>query len=363
MPKPSERPRKPFTESAINFKAKKILLAGILVFIAVGGYLSWAWYRPLNPGTETYVVKSGTPLRAFARQLHQRNVVTEPYSITWVGYLMGRSRQLKAGEYRFRVGITMAELLDQVVAGRVIEYPLVFLEGWNFRQIMKAVESAPKLEHTLANLSASEIMARIGHPGVHPEGRFFPDTYYYSMGHSDAQILGRAFEKMRMLLNEEWNGRVENLPLKNADQALALASIIEKETGKPEERALIAGVFVNRLRKGMRLQSDPTIIYGIGSTFDGNIRLNDLRQDTPYNTYTRAGLPPTPIAMPGRDSLIAVLHPADTTALYFVSRGDGSHVFSATLEEHTAAVKKYQLGGRARAPVSNARKPAENSRN
>lgn len=334
-------------------RAVAVLIA--LVVVAAGAYVIWAWHRPLNPGSELYVLKPGTSLRALARELHERGVIPERHTFFWLGYLTGRSRQLKAGEYQFRPNISAAELLDQVVAGRVVEYPFVLVEGWNFRQVLKALEAAPKLTQTLAGLGPTEIMARLGRPELHPEGRFFPDTYYYSAGHTDVQVLTRALEKMQATMEAEWNNRDEGLPLRSADEALVLASIVEKETSRPEERGVIAGVFINRLRKGMRLQTDPTVIYGLGADFDGNLRLRDLRNDTAYNTYTRAGLPPTPIAMPGRESLAAVLHPEQTSALYFVSRGDGSHVFSATLEEHTAAVAKYQLGGKARAPAENTR--------
>ena len=335
---------------------KTVLLLGAVALGALASfYVQWAWSHPLTPRVDSVVVKPGTTLRGLARQLYELDVIVEPYTFSWMGYVTGRSRQLKAGEYRLRPGVSAAEFLDQVVAGRVIEYSLVFVEGWNFRQLLHAVESAPKLTQSLAGLGSAEVMARIGRQGIHPEGRFFPDTYYYSMGQTDVQVLVRAFEKMEGVLRQEWSGRDTRVPLKSADDALVLASIVEKETGRADERSLIAGVFVNRLRKGMRMQSDPTVIYGIGPTFDGNIRLRDLRQDTPYNTYTRAGLPPTPIAMPGRDAINAVLHPADTQALYFVSRGDGSHVFSNTLLEHTAAVTKYQLGGRAPAPTATSR--------
>lgn len=312
-----------------------------------GVYLYWFWNHPLDPGEGTYLIKPGTGLKAFAGELKRRGVVPESQSFVWSAYIAGHSRDLKAGEYRFLKGLTASELLDQVVSGRTIEYPLTLLEGWTFRQFLTVLDSAPKLEHKLTGLPPGEIMARLGHPGVHPEGRFYPDTYYYSAGHSDLSILTRAFDAMQRRLEQEWNRRAPDLPLKDMNQALTLASIVEKETGRGEERKLIAGVFVNRLRRGMRLQTDPTVIYGMGSAFDGNIRLKDLKQDTPYNTYMRAGLPPTPIAMPGGESLAAALRPAETDALYFVSRGDGSHVFSATLEAHNAAVIKYQRGGRA----------------
>ena len=328
---------------------KIAICVSVVGFLAASGsYLYWVWHRPLNIANETYIVKPGTSLRGLAHQLRDRGVITEPYTLTWLGYLTGRSRQLKAGEYRFGPDASVADLLDQVVAGRVIKYQLVLVEGWSFRQVVGALRSAPKLTAALADLLPAEIMARLGHPGLHPEGRFYPDTYHYSQGHTDQQILASALEKMQTTLQREWHTRAQDLPLKSMDEALVLASIVEKETARPDERSLIAGVFINRLRKGMRLQSDPTVIYGMGERFDGNIRLDDLRTDTPYNTYTRAGLPPTPIAMPGGEAIAAVLHPAETAALYFVARGsDGSHFFSATLEEHNAAVAKYQLRGRA----------------
>lgn len=327
----------------------KSLAAALAALALVAGvYLYWAWHRALDPGPDTYVVPAGTTLRGFARELAARGVLSEPHSFVLLAHLKGVSRDLKAGEYRFRRGITPSELLDQVVAGRVVEYPLVLVEGWTFRQFRQALERAPKLAQTLKGASDAEVMAALGRVGEHPEGRFFPDTYFYASGTTDRMILARAYEKMRQRLEEEWANRDPDLPLRTPYEALILASIVEKETARPEERRLIAGVFIQRLKRRMRLQSDPTVIYGLGSAFDGNLRLRDLRRDTPYNTYTRAGLPPTPIAMPSLEALRAVLQPAQTDALYFVSRGDGSHEFSATLEEHTRAVVKYQLGGRPR---------------
>jgi UPF0755 protein len=330
-------------------RARVALLAGSAALLVLAGtYVYWVWHHPLNPGETTYFVKPGTSLRGLAQQLYEHGVIAEPYTLTWLGWLTGRSRQIKAGEYRFPAGISAGELLEQVVAGRVVEYPLVILEGWNFYQVMDALAAAPKLEQTLAGLGPAEVMARLGQPTLHPEGRFFPDTYYYSRGHTDEQILRRAFERMAQVLAQEWAERAPDLPFESPDEALTLASIVEKETSLAEERALVAGVFVNRLRRGMRLQADPTVIYGLGPEFDGNIRRRDLRRDTDYNTYTRRGLPPTPIAMPGRASIRAALHPAETDALYFVARGDGSHVFNESLEAHMDAVVKYQLGGRRR---------------
>jgi UPF0755 protein len=343
----------------LAFRAIAVLLVGLA--IVGGGYLYWAWHHSLLPGSEEYLVKPGTPLRALARELSVRGVLPEPYSLIALAYLRGQSRLLKAGEYRFTNGMTASELLDQVVAGRVIEYPLVLVEGWNFEQVRRAIAAAPKLVHTLEGLPAEEVMRKLGYPTLHPEGRFFPDTYYYSAGHTDVAVLQRAFERMRARLVQEWERRASDLPYRSMDEALVMASIVEKETGRPDERTLIAGVFVNRLRKGMRLQTDPTVIYGLGAGYDGNIRAKDLRRDTPYNTYTRSGLPPTPIAMPGGEALAAAMRPAQTDALYFVSRGDGSHVFSATLKEHNAAVIKYQLKGAIR-PFSSSPRPGGSAR-
>jgi UPF0755 protein len=325
------------------------LAVGLLIVVVVGnGYLFWAWNHSLELGTEIYEVKPGMSLRGFARELSARGVLSESHSFVWLAHLTGRDRGLKSGEYRFRDGMTARELLDQIVAGRVIEYPVVLLEGWTFQQFLAAIRAAPKLTQTLAGTSPAAIMERLGRPGEHPEGRFFPDTYYYSAGQTDIMILANAYDKMQQLLQREWEGRENNLPLKNAYESLILASIVEKETGRADERRLIAGVFINRLRHGMRLQTDPTVIYGMGKNFNGNLRLKDLRRDTPYNTYTRRGLPPTPVAMPGKDSLQAALHPMVTGALFFVARGDGSHEFSSTLAEHNRAVLKYQLKGKAR---------------
>ncbi len=326
--------------------------AGALLLV-LGVYELWYWTHGLQTGAETYYFKPGTTLRGVAEELKRRGVLAETRSFVWGAYLTGRSRQIKAGEYRFSGGISPRALLAQMIAGKVVEYPLRFVEGWTFSQVRQVMEEAPRLAQTLAGLPAREVMMRLGYPNLHPEGRFYPDTYYYTSDQPDHTILAKAFEKMRERLVREWVGREDGLPFKSLDEALILASIVEKETGKAEERPLIAGVFINRLRKGMKLQTDPSVIYGLGKGFNGNLRLRDLRKDSPYNTYTRAGLPPTPIAMPGGDALRAVLHPAKTRALYFVSRGDGSHQFSETLEEHNKAVVQYQLGGRPR-PISSA---------
>jgi len=318
------------------------------VLIGTGAYLAWAWNHGLSVNDEVYIVDSGTPMRSFARKLYAAGMLPDRFSLVLLAYLKGDARDLKAGEYRFKQGITQLELLHQVVEGRVVEYPLVLIEGWTFGQFLKVIDDAPKLTKTLDGLSYEQIMERLGQPGLHPEGQFYPDTYYYSAGTTDLNLLQRAFARTQDRLRDEWAARLPDLPLKTPYEALTLASIVEKETGLASERYLIAGVFINRLRRGMRLQSDPTVIYGMGQSFDGNLRRKDLLRDSPYSTYTRPGLPPTPIAMPGGDALHAVLNPATTKALYFVSRNDGSHQFSETLREHNEAVIKYQLRGKKR---------------
>ncbi len=330
------------TVSTVN---KLIRVAVVLAAVLVG-YLLWAWNHPLHPGNEIYVVKPGTGLISLAGELRRRGVLLETQSFLVLGYFTVQKREFKAGEYRFHDRINAHELLAQVAAGRVVEYPLRLVEGWTFRQVLDELARVPHLTQTLHGVPHTQIMARLGAPGVHPEGRFYPDTYFFMNGNTDVMILQRAYDKMQTRLRQEWGNRDEDLPYKTPEEALILASIVEKETGRTEERRLIAGVFINRIKKNIRLQTDPTVIYGLGAKFDGNLRKKDLLTDTPYNSYTRHGLPPTPIAMPSGESLYAALHPEKTRALYFVSRGDGSHEFSDTLEEHNRAVTKYQLGGR-----------------
>jgi UPF0755 protein len=320
----------------------------VVVAVGVGSYLAWAWNHPLSINDDVYVVDPGTSMRAFARKLHSANALPDGYSLVLLAYVTGHARNLKAGEYRFKQGISQRELLQQVVTGRVVEYLLALIEGWTFDQFLQAINSAPKVRQTMNGLSHEQIMERLSRPDLHPEGQLYPDTYYYVAGTTDLQLLQRAFARMQSRVQNEWSARSSGLPLKNSYEALILASIVEKETGRASERHLIAGVFINRLRRGMRLQSDPTVIYGMGQSFDGNLRRRDLLRDSPYSTYTRGGLPPTPIAMPGGDALHAVLHPAPTKALYFVSKNDGSHEFSETLREHNEAVIKYQLRGKKR---------------
>ncbi len=325
---------------------KSIVAISLIALVAIGSYLAWAWNHELVLGSEPRVVKTGISMRAFARELHRDGVLPDRYSLVLLAHLKGQGRALKAGEYQFGPGMTQRTLLDHVVSGKAIEYPLALIEGWTFQRVLQAIHQAPKIENALGESSPKEIMETLGYPGLHPEGQFYPDTYYYSAGTSDVSLLRRAFTRMQTRVHAEWVDRESDLPLNDLYDALKLASIVEKETGLTSERQLIAGVFINRLRRGMRLQSDPTVIYGLGDSFDGNLRRKDLLRDSPYSTYTRSGLPPTPIAMPGGDSLYAVLHPAATKALYFVARGDGSHQFSDTLSAHNKAVIKYQLAGR-----------------
>ena len=314
--------------------------------------LAWAWMQyqgfretPLAIGPEglVYEVPRGASLAAVAKDLEARGVVANSDYLAWYGRYTGQANRIRAGEYRLEPGLDPDGLLALLVSGRTVSYNLTLIEGWNIRQVRAAVAAHPMLEHTIGDLDDAALMERLGRPGEHPEGRFFPDTYQFSRGTTDLDFLRRAMHAMDRELEAAWAARVADIPLENPYQALILASIIEKETGLAEERRDIAGVFSRRLRMGMKLQTDPTVIYGMGERFDGNIRRADLREDTPYNTYVHGGLPPTPIAMPGREALRAAVDPAPGKTLYFVSRGDGSHVFSATLEEHNAAVRKYQL--------------------
>jgi len=326
-------------------------LLGILVLsVALGAGWFWLAYQqfleqPLSLSAEgvVYQVKPGTSLKQLAHDLSAQGLIEQPDFLSWYARYTGQANKIKAGEYRLAPGLTPPALLDLLVSGKTTRYQLTLVEGWNFQQVRAAVAGDPVLIKTLEGLADGEVMARLGHAGEHHEGRFFPDTYQFPRGTTDLSLLRRAYQRMEKVLAEEWQQREKGLPLENAYQALILASVIEKETGAPEERAQIAGVFMRRLRKGMRLQTDPTVIYGLGDGFDGNLRRRDLKQDTPYNSYTRKGLPPTPICMPGREAIHAALHPAPGDALYFVAKGDGTHQFSATLQQHNAAVRKHQL--------------------
>jgi UPF0755 protein len=291
-----------------------------------------------------YVLKEGTSLSRLAQDLEQRGVICCPRFFGWLGRETDTARRLQTGEYRITADMNPVSLLETLTSGDVIQHALVIVEGQTFREVLATVRGSDTLQATLDAHDASDIMVSLGHANEHPEGRLLPDTYHFPSGTTDVAFLKRAYNAMAEKLAAAWDERDEDLPFRTPYEALILASIVEKETGQADERPLIAGVFVQRLRKGMRLQTDPTVIYGMGEDFDGNIRRRDLLADTPYNTYTRDGLPPTPIAMPGRHAIDAVMHPEENGYLYFVARGDGSHYFSRTLKEHNQAVKKYQLG-------------------
>lgn len=330
-------------------------LAGLLVLsssLAVGVlWYGWktAMETPIQVPEEGLIheVNAGTSFRTVVQELAQRGIVTSPFYLRMEARYSGDAGRIKAGEYLLKPGLSHRQLLDELVRGEVIQHTLTLVEGWTFREMMAAVAGHDKLQAQLPGVDAEAVMAALGRPGEHPEGRFLPETYHFPKGTSDVAFLAGAYRSMERVLAEEWAEREGDLPYETPYEALIMASIVEKETGRAGERAEVAGVFVRRLRRGMRLQTDPTVIYGIGADFDGDLRRVDLRTDTPYNTYTRHGLPPTPIAMPGREAIHAALHPAPGEALYFVARGDGTHHFSTTLREHQNAVNKYQRGGRA----------------
>ena len=329
----------------------KLLLA--LVILGLGAAVAAAWWlqRPLQmPDAVSaeapleVTIAPGASARAVADTLVKAGVQT-PSALLYAWFrLSGDSRKIKAGSYELAPGTTPASLLSKLVRGEQALRSLTLLEGWNIRQVLQAVRSSPDLTQDIDGLSMADLMARIGYPGRHPEGQFFPDTYRMVKHTPASAVLRQAAQAMEQQVNAVWAQRAPDSPLRSPYEALILASIVEKETGLESDRAMVAGVFSNRLRIGMRLQTDPSVIYGLGERFDGNIRRSDLQTDTPYNTYTRAGLPPTPIAMPGRNSLLAAVQPAATKAMYFVARGDGASYFSATLEEHNAAVRRYILG-------------------
>jgi UPF0755 protein len=297
----------------------------------------------LNGQTMNYRVEQGSALRSVAEELAGHGVLQRPWILVLEARLQGTANRIHAGEYALEPGLTPRTLLARLVAGQVLQHGLTLVEGWTFQQMLSAVWRSPNLARTLDEAAPGEIMARLGYPGEHPEGRFFPDTYRFPSGTTDAAFLKRALRTMDGRLADEWRSRQPGLPLQTPYDALVLASIVEKETGVAAERARIAGVFIERLRKGMRLESDPTVIYGLGAGFDGNLRREDLRRPTPYNTYVHKGLPPTPIAAPGLDSLRSVLHPDADGSLFFVAKGDGTHHFSDTFEEHQRAVHRYQI--------------------
>lgn len=300
------------------------------------------WPVPLAEPKVLVRVPPGASMRVAAQSLSDGGVGLSPWMISGVGRLSGLSRSIKAGSYEFEQGLSLWAMLGKLSSGDTSEADVLFVEGITFRELRERLNVAPDLVHVTQSMSDEALMEKLGRANQKPEGWFFPDTYRYDKRSEDLDVLARALATQQKQLNAVWQGREANLPIKTPYELLILASIVEKETGAAADRNLIAGVFVNRLRQGMRLQTDPTVIYGIGASFDGNLRKADLQRDTLHNTYTRAGLPPTPICMPGLASLQAAAHPAATDALYFVARGDGSSQFSATLEAHNQAVNQYQ---------------------
>ncbi len=324
----------------------RILLSlALLATLAAGVYAAWYVHAavPVTRLPVEFEVPAGSSLRATVRSLQRAGLVTRPLHFELYARLTGRAGEIKAGNYEVTAPASPAELLDKLTRGAVMQAELRIIEGWNVIQLRAALDASPFLRHDTEGLTDAQLLARVGATERHPEGLFFPDTYLFARGSSDLAVLRRAYHAMQRHLAEEWAQRAADVPYKTPYQALVMASIVEKETGRAEERDRIAGVLVNRLRIGMALQADPTVIYGLGKDFDGNLKRMHLTADGPYNTYTRAGLPPTPIALPGLASLRAALRPAPIKALYYVSRGDGTSQFSRNLEEHNRAVSKYQL--------------------
>jgi len=325
-----------------------VLLCSALVLF------SWLWFSyqqalndTLNIETETldYQIKSGRSLSSVIYDLANKGIIEQPRYLLWYARFNGLSNKMKTGDYRLTNELSSKQFLDNIFNGKVIQFTLTVIEGWSFQQLFDAINAHPHIQHTIDGLPKNKIMQKLGLEG-HYEGQFLPDTYHFPKHITDIDFLKRAYASMQTVLKQEWDKRATGLIYKTPYEALIMASIIEKETGLASERQQISGVFLRRLEKGMRLQTDPTVIYGMGDIFKGNLRKRDLLNDTPYNTYRRHGLPPTPIALPGKEAIYAALHPAEGDELYFVSRGDGSHHFSATLKEHNNAVIKYQLKGR-----------------
>ncbi|MGH8346535.1 MAG: endolytic transglycosylase MltG [Pseudomonas sp.] len=324
-----------------------LVLAGLLL-----GASAWkihsALVQPLNIAQEQLldVPKGTTPTRTFYR-LEANGVIKDAFWLR-VYWRFNLARQpLHSGEYRLQPGMTVEGLIDLWKRGEMVQYSLTLVEGWNFRQVRAALAKEEKLDHSLNGLSDSQVMDKLGHTGIFPEGRFFPDTYRYVRGMSDIELLKTAYDRLDEVLAKEWEQRATDAPYTEPYQALIMASLVEKETGVPQERGQIAGVFVRRMAMGMLLQTDPTVIYGLGDRYSGKLTRAHLKESTPYNTYMNAGLPPTPISMVGREAIHAALNPVDGNSLYFVARGDGTHVFSDDLDAHNNAVKEFQLKRRA----------------
>ena len=324
---------------------RKLIVTGVIVAIAAGSGFQWWSKQPITPKDAAvipFAIAQGSGVAGAAQQMATAGVPVNPFLFGVLARITGKAGQIKAGSYELKPDTSPRRLITQLVRGEFAQESLTIIEGWTFRQMRQAVDAAPNLKHETAKLSDQELLAKIAPQYKAPEGLFFPDTYLFAKGASDLSIYRQAHEMMMKRLKAAWDKRDPGLPYTDPYQALIMASLVEKETGQKSERTMIAGVFVNRLKAGMLLQTDPTVIYGMGDKYDGKIRKKDLETDTPYNTYTRAGLPPTPIALPGIQSLAAATAPAKTEALYFVSRGDGTSHFSVSLNEHNKAVNQYQ---------------------
>jgi UPF0755 protein len=344
----SSRPRfqHPNKDMPVLKGLMKWLVSLLLVALGLLGGAYWWLHHPMDTRQATLdlSIEPGTSPKAIAQAVADAGAQTSPTLLYAWFRLSGQSRQMRAGSYEIAPGTSPQRLLSMLVRGEESLRTVTIVEGWNWRQVRQALAKAESLQADSRTLSDEAVMAKLGRPGVAPEGRFYPDTYSYAKGASDLAVLQRAMKAMDKHLQQAWEARQPGAALQSPEQALILASIVEKETGKAQDRAQISGVFNNRLRIGMRLQTDPTVIYGLGEAFDGNLRRVHLTTDTPWNTYTRAGLPPTPIAMPGKAALLAAVQPAKTAAIYFVAKGDGTSYFSATLDEHNRAVNRYQRG-------------------
>jgi UPF0755 protein len=326
---------------------KFLLVFALLAVLAAAGGAAWYVATPVPARTlpVEFEIPPGSGFRAAVQRIESAGIEVGAIRFELLARALGRAQNIKAGSYELASAPTPLELLEKLTRGDVMQSELTVVEGWTFRQMRAALDAHPAVRHDTQGLADAAILAKLGVTETHPEGLFFPDTYLFSKGASDLRILRRAHDALKRRLAAEWEAREPSVPYRSPYEALIMASIVEKETGRAAERDRIGGVLVNRLRIGMLLQADPTVIYGLGEKFDGNLKKIHLLTDGPYNTYTRAGLPPTPIALPGQASLRAALRPAKTDALYYVARGDGSSEFSRTLDEHNRAVRKYQLHG------------------
>lgn len=324
---------------------RSALMLGVVAAICAAAWLAYFAMRPIDVPdyARAFSIEQGRSLRGVSEQLARRGLVSDRWSFFAFARFMGAAGNIKAGSYETGAQIAPYQLLEKLVKGEFAQSQLVFIEGWTFAQLRAALDAHPALKHDSTGLSEAQILQHLGAEAQSPEGLFFPDTYYFAVDSSDLALLKQAYLRMQTKLQTLWAQRAPGLPLATPYQALIFASIVEKETGRSEERPLVAAVFINRLKRGMRLQTDPTIIYGLGASFNGNLHRRDLQRDNSYNTYTRRGLPPTPIAMPGEASIIASLHPADSPVLYFVARNDGTHQFSSSLADHNRAVNKFQV--------------------